>query len=350
MKKIRIKICGFDEKSETTHFGFFLLNILNKYFNVELSETPDYIFFNDTSYEHLKYDAIKIWYTGENVSPNFNLCDYAIGCDYMNFEDRYFRLPVYVGATFYNPQEIEMSKNFELNHPPAFTKNDLKKKNQFCSFVYSNYLADNTREIFFDKLSAYKKVNAGGRYLNNVGGRVNNKLEFELQHKFSIAFENSSRSGYTTEKIITSFVAQTIPIYWGNPNIGREFNTGRFINCHDFDNFDEVVNRIKEIDADDSLYVDIMSRPIFADGYSIDKVKKEFEEFLVRIFNQPLAQAKRNTINPMHAIKIIKNEALIAAHVKRKSVRHALLTALYQPFKNNKTLQRLKVKYLKKYS
>lgn len=61
-----------------------------------------------------------------------------------------------------------------------------------------------------------------------------NKIEFLRDYKFVIAFENSSFSGYNTEKLTHAIEADTVPIYWGDPHIGRCYNTRRFINAHDF--------------------------------------------------------------------------------------------------------------------
>ncbi|MEI7498659.1 MAG: glycosyltransferase family 10, partial [Candidatus Falkowbacteria bacterium] len=256
MKKIKIKICDYDQSDEFS-FGYFICGVLGKYYEVELSEEPDYLFYNEATYEYLNYDCVRIFFTGENITPNFNFCDYAIGFDWLNFGDRYFRLPLYLITVFYSKDELVLAGDLDFKTQINFSAEDLTKKSGFCSFVYSNYLADNSRKDFFDRLNKYKKVDAGGKYLNNVGGRVANKLEFEMSHKFSIAFENTSRSGYTTEKLVASLAAKTIPIYWGNPDIGREFNTKRFINCHEFNDFDEVVARVKKIDNDNQLYLNI---------------------------------------------------------------------------------------------
>lgn len=347
MKKIHIKICDFDPNNEYS-YGYFLLKILRKYYNVELSEKPDYIFYHESSFEHLKYNGIKIFYTGENISPNFNLCDYAISFDYINFHDRHYRLPIYFVAVFYNKEELKLAGKIDMTKQIVFSKNDLLKKTEFCSFVYSNYLANDSRAIIFDKLSGYKKVNAGGKYLNNIGNKIDNKLEFELKHKFSIAFENSSRAGYTTEKIVSSFVAKTIPIYWGNPEIGKEFNTKRFINCHDFNDFDEVVNRVKEIDNDDDLYLKIINEPITVNSNSFQKTQQSFDAFLINIIEQKLDLAKRRTINPIKALEIEKYENIISKHIKRQAVLRKIITKLYQPFKNIKVLEIFKQKYFRR--
>lgn len=219
MKTIKVKYCKYGNTDHATPltFNYFIHTILTKYYNVEISDKPDYVFYYESSYEYLKYDCIRIFNTGENVTPNFNLCDYGIGIDYLTFGDRYYRLPPFFTATFYSKKDIELAKEIDLENPKKVTKEDLKKRTEFCSFVYSNYLADDRRKDLFDTIFSYKKINSGGRYLNNIGGPVENKLEFELKHKFSMAIENSCRDGYTTDRIINSLTAGVIPIYWEIP-------------------------------------------------------------------------------------------------------------------------------------
>ncbi|MCF7843487.1 alpha-1,3-fucosyl transferase [Candidatus Gracilibacteria bacterium] len=347
-RKIKVKLCGHDEKKEYS-YGHFIVNILNKYYELEFSEKPDYIFFNEADHEHTKYAGIKIFFTGENISPNFNSCDYAISFDYIDFEDRHYRLPLYLLTVFYNPDELLIAGKEYLKNKQNFTKEDLKNKTDFCSFVYSNYRAEEQRKLMFDILSGYKKVNAGGSYLNNIGGKkIKNKLEFELKHKFSIAFENSSRSGYTTEKIVSSLVAKTIPIYWGNPNISREFNTKRFINCHDYSSFNDVLKRVIELDTNDELYVQTINEPICAQNYNFEGVKDGLDIFLRNIIDQPLELAKRRTINPVKAIEINRQQSLIAKNVARRSFILKIMTAIYQPFKPFEFFENLKYKYFRK--
>lgn len=336
-----------DEKSPLS-YNYFLNNILKKYYDVEISDNPDYVFYHESTYEYLKYDCIRIFYTSENISPNFNLCDYAISYDYMNFEDRHYRLSSYFIATFYHKKDLEMAKDINITKPRTFTREDLDKKTDFCSFVYSNYLADDRRKILLDKLNAYKKVDSGGKYLNNIGGPTDNKLGFEMKHKFSMAIENSCRDGYTTDRIVDSFMASTIPIYWGNPAIGREFNTKRFINCHNCESFDQVVERVKEIDNNDDLYIKIMNEPLFAKGYSFKIALGGLEKFLKNIFDQPLEYAPRRTINGARAMALEKNEMIIMKHARKQALIKKILAKLYQPFKKLGFLENFKQKYFKK--
>lgn len=346
MKKIKIKILRYNP-ADISSYGFYLVNILKKYYEIEFSEDPEYLFFNEAHHEHINYSStscIKIFYTGENVHPDFNLCDYAIAFDYIAFGDRYFRLPLYLVSTFYREKELKMLDAGVGQHK-AFTREDLVRKDGFCSFVYSNYMADTQRKEFFDKLSAYKKVNSGGAYLNNIGGRVDNKLGFEMKHKFSIAFENSSNSGYTTEKLPNAIVAQTIPIYWGNPLVDLEFNTKRFINANDYKKFDEVVERVKEIDSNDDLYLSIVNEPMYAEQYKPEKVQADFENFLKHIIDQPLSTAKRIKINPARYNDLIRNLKTLRRFINLKTKLISILAFLYKPFKKIKAIDSFKTKY-----
>lgn len=355
MKKIKIQILRYDPK-DTCSYGFYILSILKKHYEVELSDTPDYLFYNESQLEHINYSCIKIFYTGENMYPDFNLCDYALAFNYIQFGDRYTRLPIYLVSTFYREKELAMIKTLNPKASndasndsiPQITKEDLSQKDGFCSFVYSNYLASTERKDFYDALSMYKKVNSGGAYLNNVGGRVDNKLAFEMRHKFSIAFENSSNDGYTTEKLPNALSAQTIPIYWGNPLIGKEFNTKRFINCHDFKDFDAVVERIKEIDSNDDLYLQIINEPVYAEGYDTKKVEKDFESFLIHIFDQQMNEASRVKINPARQSDLLKNLQLLKRIVDFKNNIHYSLSLLYKPFKKFAIIESAKKNFLAK--
>ncbi|MFW6275059.1 MAG: glycosyltransferase family 10 domain-containing protein [bacterium] len=242
------------------HKGFsnennYFINLLRKKYNVVLSENPDFVICSVYSINFLKYNCIRIFYTGENYTPNFNLYDYGIGFDWLIFEDRYLRLPLYYirsNSKHYN----------KCLHRFNYSKSDIQHR-KFCNFVYSNSGADPKRKEFFEKLGVYKFVHSGGRYLNNIGKPVDDKMKFQQQFKFSIAFENSMTNGYTTEKILEAKVAGTVPVYWGNPVINREANTNAFVNCHDFDNFENVIEYIKYLDNNDSEFLKILNEPLF---------------------------------------------------------------------------------------
>ena len=98
------------------------------------------------------------------------------------------------------------------------------------------------REAFFTALSKYKKIDAPGRSMNNMpgidghykGDRWEVKKQFLSPYKFTIAFENDIFPGYQTEKLYDAMIANSLPVYSGDPYIARIFNTGSFINAAEY--------------------------------------------------------------------------------------------------------------------
>lgn len=282
MKVIRINFSGFWPGFDK--YNNFFTSILKRKFEVEISENPDYLFYSVFSKEYLKYNCIRIFFTGECITPDFNLCDYALGFDDINFGDRYIRCPLYL---LYNMPFVE--------HDANLIDGIISSKNGFCSFVYSNANGNSIRKELFYALSKYKHVSAGGGFLNNIGYNVENKTEFERKFKFSIACENSSYRGYTTEKILHAYQAYSVPIYWGNPEIGEELNEKAFINVHSYDSLDEVVEKVKYLDNNDEEYIKMLKEPFFIKQYEPSVQVKNISDFLYNIFDSPLnASIRRN--------------------------------------------------------
>ena len=282
-KHIRIRFVDFWDDFVPENNIFYQL--LSEHYEVELSDTPDYLFCSVFGEEHLRYDCVKIFYTGENQCPDFNLYDYAIGFEHLSLGDRYMRLPIYYLNRYQRYFRLMQDKHVK----------PITEKEAFCSFVYSNDRASAVREQFFEQLSEYKKVSSGGRYRNNIGGPVEDKLEFELKHKFSFSFENSSYPGYCTEKLVQSFAAQTVPIYWGDPTAAETFNKEAFINCLDYSSWDEVLEAVKRVDADPELYEQMLKTPALKhpETDSVEAKMSELSTFLCHIMDQPCEQAKR---------------------------------------------------------
>jgi hypothetical protein len=151
---------------------------------------------------------------------------------------------------------------------------------EFCSFVVSNnFCSMPIRTKIFNEISKYKHITSGGKYLNNIGGPVEDKKEFLQKYKFNIASENSIVNGYITEKLVDAFNAHTVPIYAGPNDVIDEFNSDAFINLNDFASFEEMRMYIERIDTDDVLYMDMLKAPKIKDGV-IESLQKQFIDFL----------------------------------------------------------------------
>jgi len=215
---------------------------LKEDYEIEISNSPDYLFFSVFGNNHLNYKCKKIQYVGENIPP-YN-CDYSFSFE--PTEGNNYRLPHYLlYEGYYDLVNKKIDKSLA--------------NRKFCNFVVSNGGCDK-RNNFFNKLSKYKKVDSGGRHMNNLGYLIDDKRKFQSEYKFSIAFENNAyrpeHIGYTTEKILEPMVVNSMPIYWGNPKIDLEFNTKSFVNYYDFKNEDDMIEYIIELDKNDNLYLE----------------------------------------------------------------------------------------------
>jgi len=242
MRKLKIKFVDFWGGFEPQKSAFW--RYLTNYFELEYSDKPEIIFYSVFGNENKSYSCYRIFYTGENIRPDFRLCDIAMSFDY-NSHPAHIRLPLYTRLFDLNKLKSEYRKT-----------NIYPKKNKFCCMVVSNPDCK-FRNEFFEKLSEYKSVDSGGRYLNNIGYAVANKADFIKDYKFVISFENSEYPGYTTEKIVEPLLCGSIPIYWGNPLINKEFNNKSFVNIYDFKNIDEVIDYIRKIDTNNDLFYKI---------------------------------------------------------------------------------------------
>ena len=141
-------------------------------------------------------------------------------------------------------------------------KDILKKpiRKKFCAAVISNCGISfaKFRLNFIDKLSEYKKVDMGGKCQNNINRKVKNKIEFLSNYKFSIAMENSDGDGYISEKIADSFLAGTIPIYFGDYLLDEYINPKSYILIKGEKDIEKKIKYIQKLDQDDNLYKEML--------------------------------------------------------------------------------------------
>lgn len=217
---------------------------------------PETLIYSVFGERHKKYKCRKLFYTGENVKPDFNACDFAISFDPTQ-DERNLRLPVYIYHAWYQSRGLGLTEGTQsmLSILLNRTNNSSfpEPRDRFCSFIFGNGKPQKRNE-FFHALSKYKTVDSAGRWMNNTGYTVDNKIKFLHHYKFNIAFENESSLGYTTEKILDPLLAGAIPIYWGNPDIAADFSPRSYLNAMDFSSTEELIQAIIKIDQDDALF------------------------------------------------------------------------------------------------
>ncbi len=282
---------GFDPEQH------IFCRLLRKSYDIRVSDTPDLVFYSVYPGAMPPGEYVKVFVTGECVRPPWEECDWAFSFDY-DTHPRHYRLPNF--AMLWNGESLVKT--------PERVAGWMQTKTRFCNFVY--YKPVRFREVFFQRLSRFKVVDAPGRSMRNmppIGGhgdpkksryapdRWQAKVDFLQPYRFTIAFENQSYPGYTTEKLVHAMHSGSIPIYWGNPLIHLEFNSRSFVNYHEYEaeikaklpvalqrrpqlknlverwyvqprTMAKVIERVRAIENDSELYAQVMAEPWFHDN------------------------------------------------------------------------------------
>jgi hypothetical protein len=263
------------------------------HFNIDVdAKNPDYVIYSIFGKTYRNYpNAKKIFVCWEPInfgtSQHLKDCDYSLTY-YSDLEDnkKHFYFTPLLGKFGWAENFIE-----NINSPLTIPKK------KFCCFVVSNVngtVGARERVKFFKELCKYKKVDSFGGGLRNCDVKIPGRYAGEKwdrtyldvigEYKFMITFENVGQNGVVTEKIYNAFKGNTIPIYWGNQDIYKIFNKGSFINCHDFENFQESIDYIKKVDSDDELYYTILNKQKL-ENTNVDFYRQQYEGIWKKVLN-----------------------------------------------------------------
>ena len=292
-KTLKIKFIGFGNGFDPQKF--YIYQILEERYNIEICDNPDYIICTlfGEKYEYCKYNQVRIMWSGENYIPDFNLIDYAISPYPIDFLDRHFYCPMAYDSLGHCCRLKDKNRNYN--------KDILGKKIFFANFICSHESENGIRGDFFKKLSEYKRVESPGTYLNNMDNEFtvtrqkDIKIDFQKLCKFTLCFESTKHEGFVTEKITDAFYSDTIPIYYGSSTVKQIFNPKAFINVSDYESFEDAINYIIKLDQNDELYINMLRQPIFNNTKFITEIEKERAEFLYHIFDQSLEDCYRRS-------------------------------------------------------
>ncbi len=252
-KQLRVYFTDFWDGFNTSEN--FFTELLSADYEIIIDPVdPEILFFSLGSFNFLQYKkAVRVFFTGESYLPDFTVCDFSLSFDYDSYDGRNLRLPLY---TLFGKAKASMLLK------PKIPGDIILEKILFCNMVVSQSKC-RYRIEFYNTLNKMRKVDSGGKVLNTVGGPVKDKMAFIKNYKFTIAMENRSHPGYTTEKIFEPMMANSIPIYWGNPKIAEEFNPKSFINISDFGSLKEAAAYVVSVDDDMAAYKKILAEPWF---------------------------------------------------------------------------------------
>lgn len=297
MKNIKIQLRAGSDIMNQPSFFFRNMPYVLRDFNFIVTNTPDYVIYFDKRGSP-SGNFVKVSYAREYMQTKMNECDYALGWQYPDQikSNNYVRFPNYT----FNGAGMNLVKPANYNAEEIF-----KKKKKFCAFIYWHGVP--IRNNFFERLNKYKRVDSPGPCLNNttpIGGHTTplesrlatnfyaEKVAYLRDYKFTIAIENRVAIGYTSEKIYNAMQADSIPIYYGNPCVHRDFNVKSFINgnTQDFKRdehvFDYLMQRIIELDKNDDLYIKTLQQPWYPDNKcTLYTDPANFSNFFTRVFH-----------------------------------------------------------------
>lgn len=258
--------------AEASDFDFmrWTNNLLQKY-NPVVSPDPEYViaspwrkhdWYDDRKMlliTHENYEVFRPHYSLEKYHAVLGLFPPSEPCNFVQFP--------YIAVHNDLPLEFLYDQRERALQVP---------KTEFCCFLSQNKVFGHLampRIEFFQKLSQYKKVMAGGGTCNNLGCRVPRgipSLRWINQFKFMICFENSIKDGYVSEKPFEPWFAGTVPIYAGDFS---KLNPKAYINGLAPD----AIDRIIELDNNNDLYETMRREELTFEKISLNKFHEDFE-------------------------------------------------------------------------
>ena len=244
--------------------GASLLRFLREHFDIVLDpDEPDLVFFTRSAPEAGYKLRPRVFFDAQQTPawPE-RLMDWELG---------YLRERAPASWQHYMPNWLFLDCA-KLSAAPENAHSLMREKRHFCVFLH--HRAYPVRNTFYDLLSARRSVDALGFMFRNrpppAGLGTNTHPDRLLQlppvyrhYKFVVCFENVSYPGYLTEKLICALLARAVPIYWGDPLVHKQINPACFINAHDFASPQDLAAYVLKVDADDALYRQYLSAPVF---------------------------------------------------------------------------------------
>jgi hypothetical protein len=206
--------------------------------------------------------------------------DYHLSFDPDREDLKNIRFPAwYFYINFYNLQNqknpIPAVNQYELNNNKWFNT----QKDKFCVAPFS--AIHKNRVDFFNILNTYKTTYGFGLPFGNGDDDRNQLRKYDAicSFKFAMAFENTYKTGYVTEKFLQAKTAGCIPIYWGDSYVLSDFNPDCFIYVNNFKTYEECLEYIKYVDSNEDVYQKIKNSPIFKYdiNQSLESIKQKIK-------------------------------------------------------------------------
>jgi hypothetical protein len=118
------------------------------------------------------------------------------------------------------------------------------------------------------------------------------KIPVLRNYRFTIAFENEEHPGYTTEKILHAWAADSVPIYWGNPLLTVDFPPDSYLSLHEAGSVSRLVEQVLEAHRDPARYDELRRANPIRTG-RLDELVNGFREGLAPFLRAIVDDAAR---------------------------------------------------------
>ena len=257
----------------------------------------DYLLCDTYRFRYLKHRGVRILVTNENHPADLSQFDYCLTHDTRE-SDRRLYFPFY---RYRMIQDRGAAFDALQTRKPLTEKELISQRRKFCAFVCRN-AACRKRNRFVRALSARRRVDCGGPFMNNIGHCVRDKVEFQRGYLFSIAYENEASPGYLTEKIMDAFLARSIPVYWGDPLVTHHFNPEAFVHARDFRSDAELVDYLLRLSEDTPRLLRMLNAPIFRREDESKRFLEGLRGFFDNIFRRGPGAVRRTRWQKVHAV------------------------------------------------
>ena len=278
---------GFDHNN---NFFTEVFKICTDVHVIPLSHKTDILIYSCFGNDHQGIDrnkTKKIFYTGENIRPNFNDCDYSFTFDFEDYNNRNVRVPLWLlyidifqKQTYTNPEYIIP---IEFITQPQLYNNFFNKQKKHPCCIINKHLGNKRNELVQSLCTKMEVHGYGGAFNNTIPDGESNKLNLISDFKFHICFENSIQPGYYTEKLLHAKVAGTIPLYYADENVNKDFNTEGFINLNNFNTIDDFIEYVLYVNSNEKIFNKIKNEPLFTIPEKPQQLISEISTFIQKI-------------------------------------------------------------------
>ncbi|MCV2892261.1 glycosyltransferase family 10 domain-containing protein [Lentibacter sp. XHP0401] len=130
---------------------------------------------------------------------------------------------------------------------PDWHKTDLSKR-AMCSLIASGKTKQEGHKLRHSMVQWCRETGQDIDIMGRGYKPFSEKSAGLAPYRYSIVIENAREENYFTEKLVDALLCNTVPIYWGCPNIADFFDTSGMILCETMADLQRAVEQMSEAD------------------------------------------------------------------------------------------------------